>query len=139
MCHTSDVTLFGLTLRPGESIFNQVVFAARKAFLSGEYQPGQPFPSVRTLATQLKIHPNTAHKIVQYLIQEGWIEVHPGIGTIVAEPPKARAGERQKLLHQEVERLVVEARRVGLRLQDLIHALSSEWSKLERLRTGSDE
>jgi len=133
------VTPFGLTLRPGESIFNQVVFAARKAFLSGEYQPGQPFPSVRTLATQLKIHPNTAHKIVQYLIQEGWIEVHPGIGTIVAEPPKARAGERQKLLHQEVERLVVEARRVGLRLQDLIHALSSEWSKLERLRTGSDE
>ena len=139
MCHTNAVTLFGLTLRPGESIFNQVVFAARKAFLSGEYQPGQPFPSVRTLATQLKIHPNTAHKIVQYLIQEGWIEVHPGIGTIVAEPPKARAGERQKLLHQEVERLVVEARRVGLRLQDLIHALSSEWSKLERLRTGSDE
>lgn len=133
------MTPFGLTLRPGESIFNQVVFAARKAFLSGEYQPGQPFPSVRTLATQLKIHPNTAHKIVQYLIQEGWIEVHPGIGTIVAEPPKARAGERQKLLHQEVERLVVEARRVGLRLQDLIHALSSEWSKLERLRTGSDE
>lgn len=133
------MTLFGLTLHPGESIFNQVVFAARKAFLSGEYQPGQPFPSVRTLATQLKIHPNTAHKIVQYLIQEGWIEVHPGIGTIVAEPPKARAGERQKLLHQEVERLVVEARRVGLRLQDLIHALSSEWSKLERLRTGSDE
>ncbi|HWG29428.1 MAG TPA: GntR family transcriptional regulator [Steroidobacteraceae bacterium] len=133
------MTLFGLTLHPGESIFNQVVFAARKAFLSGEYQPGQPFPSVRTLATQLKIHPNTAHKIVQYLIQEGWIEVHPGIGTIVAEPPKARAGERQKLLHQEVERLVVEARRVGLRLQDLIHALSSEWSKLERVRTGSDE
>ncbi|HXR91246.1 MAG TPA: GntR family transcriptional regulator [Steroidobacteraceae bacterium] len=139
MCHTNAVTLFGLTLRPGESIFNQVVFAARKAFLSGEYQPGQPFPSVRTLATNLKIHPNTAHKIVQYLIHEGWIEVHPGIGTIVAEPPKARASERQKLLHQEVERLVVEARRVGLRLQDLIHAISSEWSKLEHARTGSDE
>ena len=139
MCHTNDVTLFGLTLRPGESIFNQVVFAARKAFLSGEYQPGQPFPSVRALATNLKIHPNTAHKIVQYLIQEGWIEVHPGIGTIVAAPPKARAGERQKLLHQEVERLVVEARRVGLRLQDLVQAISSEWSKLQAARVVNEE
>jgi len=139
MCHNVLVTLFGLTLRPGQSIFNQVVFAARKAFLSGEYQPGQPFPSVRTLATGLKIHPNTAHKIVQYLIQEGWIEVHPGIGTIVAEPPKARAGDRQKLLHQEVERLVVEAKRVGLRLHDLVQAISSEWSKLDNARTGSDE
>jgi len=133
------VTLFGLTLRPGESIFNQVVFAARKAFLSGEYQPGQPFPSVRALASNLKIHPNTAHKIVQYLILEGWIEVHPGIGTIVATPPRARSGDRQKLLTQEVERLVVEARRVGLRLQDLVQAISSEWSKLERVRMGNDE
>ena len=133
------MTLFGLTLRPGESIFNQVVFAARKAFLSGEYQPGQPFPSVRALASNLKIHPNTAHKIVQYLILEGWIEVHPGIGTIVATPPRARSGDRQKLLTQEVERLVVEARRVGLRLQDLVQAISSEWSKLERVRMGNDE
>lgn len=139
MCHTIDVTLFGLSLHPGESIFDQVVFAARKAFLSGEYQPGQPFPSVRALATNLKIHPNTAHKIVQYLIQEGWIEVHPGIGTIVAAPPKPRAGERQKLLHQEVERLVVEARRVGLRLQDLVQAISSEWSKLQSARVGNEE
>ena len=128
-----------ISLRPGESIFNQVVFAARKAFLSGEYQPGQAFPSVRNLAAGLKIHPNTAYKIIQCLIQEGWIEVHPGIGTIVAEPPKARAGKRQKLLRQEVERLVVEAKRVGLRLQDLMQAITSEWSKLENARAGNDE
>lgn len=138
MCHSTHVTLFGLTLRPGQSIFNQVVFAVRKAVLGGEYQPGQPFPSVRSLATNLKIHPNTAHKIVQQLIQEGWIEVQPGIGTIVAQLPKARASDRQKLLQQDVERLVVEAKRVGLRMQDLVQAISSEWSKLESARAGNE-
>ena len=138
MCHSTHVTLFGLTLRPGQSIFNQVVFAVRKAVLGGEYQPGQPFPSVRSLATSLKIHPNTAHKIVQQLIQEGWIEVQPGIGTIVAQLPKARASDRQKLLQQDVERLVVEAKRVGLRMQDLVQAISSEWSKLESARAGNE-
>ena len=107
---------FGLVLRSGQSIFDQVVFAAQKAFLSGEYRPGQAFPSVRALAAGLKIHPNTAHKVVQHLIHERWLEVHPGVGTVVAEVPKARAGDRRRLLQQEMEQLVVEARRVGLRL-----------------------
>ena len=132
MCHIIDVTLFRFKLRPGESIFDQVVFAATKAFLSGEFRPGQPFPSVRALAAELKIHPNTAHKVIQHLIQERWLEVRPGIGTLVAEAPPARAGDRQRLLQQEVEQLVVEAKRVGLDLDDLVRAIESQWSRLER-------
>ncbi len=118
-------------MRPGESIFDQVVYAAKKAFISGEFQPGQPFPSVRTLAAELKIHPNTAHKAVQYLIQERWLEARPGIGTVVAEPPEARAGDRQRLLKQEVEQLVVEAKRVGLDLGDVVRAVEAQWAKLQ--------
>jgi GntR family transcriptional regulator len=133
------VAPFGVVLRPGQSIFNQVVFAARKAFLSGEYQPGQAFPSGRSLAARLKIHPNTGQKIVQHLIQEGWIEVRPGIGTVVAELPKARPGERQRLLRHEVERLVVESKRVGLSLSDLVQAISGEWSKFDGARAVNGE
>jgi GntR family transcriptional regulator len=134
VCHTTSVTLLGFVLRPGQSIFEQVVYAAQKAILSGEYQQGQAFPSVRALAAELKIHPNTAHKVVQHLIQERWLEVHPGIGTMVAEPPKARDGDRQRLLQQEVEQLVVEAKRVGVRLQEVVQAISNEWSKIDRAR-----
>jgi hypothetical protein len=49
------VTLFRFPIRPGQSIFDLVVYAAKKAFISGEFAPGQPFPSVRTLAAELKI------------------------------------------------------------------------------------
>jgi GntR family transcriptional regulator len=79
----------------------------------------------------LKIHPNTAHKAVQYLIQERWLEARPGIGTVVAEPPEARPGDRQKLLKQEVEQLVVEAKRVGLDLRDVVRAVEAQWAKLQ--------
>ena len=125
------MTLFKCTLKPGQSIFDQVVFAAKRAFLAGEFQPGQPFPSVRALAVDLKIHPNTAHKVIQHLTQERWLEVRPGIGTVVAEPPVARAGDRKRLLQQEVEQLVVEAMRVGASLPEVIQALSAHWRKLE--------
>lgn len=132
MCHIITVTLLRLTLRPGESIFDQVVFAAKKAFLSGEFRPGQPFPSVRALAADLKIHPNTAHKIVQHLIQERWLEARPGIGTVVAPPPAARAGDRQRLLDREVEQLVVEALRVGVSVDQVLEAVRARWAALDK-------
>jgi GntR family transcriptional regulator len=131
MCHTIDVTPFRFTLRPGQSIFEQVVFAAQKAILSGEYQPGYAFPSVRALAAELKIHPNTAHKVIQHLIQERWLESRPGIGTVVTSPPQARPGDKRRLLLQEVEQLVVEAKRVGASLQDVLQAISAQWKKLD--------
>ena len=125
------MTLFGLNLQPGQSIFEQVVFAAQKAFLSGEFRPGQAFPSVRALAADLKIHPNTAHKVIQHLIQERWLEVRPGVGTVAAPTPAARAGDRHRLLQQDVEQLVVEARRVGVELPELLQAIAARWRGLE--------
>jgi GntR family transcriptional regulator len=127
MCHSMNVTPFRLTLVPGKSIFDQVVFAVTRSILSGVLQPGQAFPSVRSLAADLKIHPNTAHKVVQHLIQERWLESRPGIGTVVAQPPAARPGDRQKVLKDEVERLVVEARRVGANLDEVVDAIKSGW------------
>lgn len=126
------MTLGNLKLRPGQSIFEQVVFAAKRAFIGGEYLPGQVFPSVRSLAADLKIHPNTAHKVVQHLIQEGFLEARPGIGTTVATPPAPRASERKRLLQQEVEELVVEAKRVGLGLDEVVDAVAQHWASLNR-------
>jgi GntR family transcriptional regulator len=133
------VALFKITLRPGESIFAQVVFAAQKAVLSGEFSPGQPFPSVRALAAELRIHPKTAHKIIQHLIQERWLEVRPGIGTVVAVPPSARPGERRNLLHYQVEQLAVEAKRIGVSLHDVVQALSAQWKRLDKAAGDRDE
>ena len=121
------------SLRPGQTIFDQVVFAAKKAFISGEFEPGQAFPSVRSLAADLKIHPNTAHKVVQHLIHERYLEVRPGIGTVVAELPPARAGDRKRLLNDEIEHLVVEARRVGLELFEVLDAVEAQWAKFEKV------
>src|SRR3954471_8859815 len=104
---------FKLKLIPGDSIFDQVCFAATRSILAGELKAGKPFPSVRTLALDLKIHPNTAHKVVQHLIQERWLVAQPGVGTVVAQPPKARAGDRKRLLEDEVERLPARPTRRG--------------------------
>ena len=133
------MTLPGFSLQSGQSIFEQVVFAAVRAFVSGEYRPGQPFPSVRALAADLKINPNTAHKAVQHLIQERWLEVRPGIGTFVASPPEARAADKARLLNEEVEQLVVQAKRLGLTSCELLEAIAAGWNKLEGEQEGGPD
>lgn len=117
--------------QPGGTLFDQLVFAAEKALLGGEFSPGQAFPSVRTLATELKIHPNTAQKIIHHLVAQRWLETRPGIGTVVAQRPPVRSAEWKRLLQGDVERLIVEAKKVGASLPDVIQAISAGWSQLD--------
>ena len=107
MCYSTHVTEFTLTLESGASISDQAVYAAKKALISGQMRPGEPFPSVRSLSQTLKINPNTAHKVIARLTAEGLLEVKPGIGTIVAEPPPGNATVRSNLRKNNLERIVV--------------------------------
>jgi GntR family transcriptional regulator len=97
-------------------------------------RPGESFSSVRSLSQTLKINPNTAHKIIARLTAEGLLKVKPGIGTIVAEPPAGNAASRSNLLKNDLERIVVEARHLGIRLDDLTAALSYHWTRLSPAR-----
>jgi GntR family transcriptional regulator len=121
---------FRIQFRPGVPIFEQVVYAAKKAVISGQLAPGDAFPSVRALSKELKINPNTAHKIVAALINEGLLETRPGIGTVVAPLPDSTRKQRTALLGQEMEELVVEARRLGIDLDELLASFTKHWNRL---------
>ena len=130
---------FRVSFRPGASLFEQVVYAATKAMVSGQMRPGDAFPSVRTLSKDLKINPNTAHKVVAYLVNEGLLETRPGVGTVVAAMPGSSAKERTRLLGHEIEQLVVEAKRLGIDREEMIESVSEHWRRLsadERESTG---
>ena len=122
---------FRVAFQPGASLYEQVVYAAKKALVSGQLRPGDPFPSVRTLSTDLKINPNTAHKVVTHLLNEGLLEVRPGTGTVVAAPPASTAAERSRLLGNELEELVVEAKKLSMSLDEVTVALAQHWSRLD--------
>jgi GntR family transcriptional regulator len=122
---------FRVPFEPGTAIWEQVVYAAKKALVGGQMRPGDPFPSVRTLSKTLKINPNTAHKVVSQLALEGLIEVRPGLGTVVAALPASSRRERGKLLEREVEHLVVESRRLGLDLDEVTDAVREHWRRMD--------
>src|SRR5271170_5002792 len=136
MCYSTAVIPFHVHFRPGLSLYEQVVYAAKKAMIAGQMRPGDAFPSVRVLSKELKINPNTAHKIVTHLISEGLLETRPGIGTVVAAPPDSSKKERTQLLGHEIEELVVEAKRLGIGREEMLTAISTHW---QRLSSGGPE
>lgn len=123
---------FSLALQPGVPIYEQVVYAAKKAIVSGKLRPGDAFPSVRELSKEFKINPNTAHKVVGQLVAEGLIDVRPGLGTFIAGQPASTQAERTNLLKNELEQLVVEAKKLGLQLAEVEAALAQHWRRLEK-------
>jgi len=121
---------FSIELKPGLPIAEQVVFAVKKAVVAGQLKPGQAFPSVRVVSQELKINPNTAHKIVAALVAEGVLVTTPAVGSVVAEHAAGDRAERAALLVDELERVVVEARKLGLTLDEVSAGLSTQWRKL---------
>ncbi|MCG6926485.1 MAG: GntR family transcriptional regulator [Acidobacteria bacterium] len=121
---------FHVEITSGESAYRQIVYAATKAIVSGELLPGAPFPSVRAISQALKVNPNTAQKAVSELVREGLLEVQPGVGTLVGTWGPASAEDRRALLRDDLERLIVEARRLGLSLADVETALAERWAEV---------
>ncbi len=128
---------FRVNFRPGISLYEQVVYAAKKAMISGQMRPGDQFPSVRALSKELKINPNTAHKVVTHLVTSGLLETLPGIGTVVAVLPEASISQRTELLEGEIEQLVVEAKKLGISLEDVSASITKHWRRLTHAEDGS--
>lgn len=121
---------FSIELRPGLPVAEQILFAVKKAVVAGQLKPGDKFPSVRVLSQELRINPNTAHKVVASLVAEGVLVTTPAVGSIVAEPEAGGRRERTELLGAELERVVVEARKLGIPLDDVQTALAAHWKRL---------
>jgi GntR family transcriptional regulator len=125
---------FRIQFEPGISLYEQVVYAAKKAVVSGQMRAGDAFPSVRELSKSLKINPNTAHKVVMQLVDEGILEVRSGIGTVVAKRANSTAADRGNLLNKELEQLIVEAKNLGLSIDDVTSSVAQHWKRLDGKR-----
>ncbi|MDQ5979310.1 MAG: hypothetical protein QG602_2284 [Verrucomicrobiota bacterium] len=121
---------FSIEIKPGLPITEQVIFAVKKAVVAGRLKPGTAFPSVRALSQELRINPNTAHKITATLVAEGVLVTTPAVGSIVAEPAGDDQRAKTALLEDELERLVVEAKNLGLGLTEVQTELAAHWKRL---------
>ena len=112
----------------------------RHLVASGALRPGDALPSVRDLAREQRINPNTVAKAYQRLAEAGILETRRGEGTFVAErPPAMPAAERARLLREGATRLATLAVNLGATRAEAVSALQAAWPTSRRRREAGDE
>jgi GntR family transcriptional regulator len=94
----------------GRAVYQQIVDQIKRDIALGRLLKDEKLPTVRQLARQLAINPNTIAKAYRQLEQEGIIVTRPGTGTFVASlDSQLSRAVKKKVVSEELERIAVEA------------------------------
>src|SRR5688572_4724611 len=109
----------------------------RRALVVGSLQPEDPVPSVRELASELVVNPRTVSQAYRELEREGVLYVRRGQGTFVASDIHPDQGEQRALARGVAKRALLEARRNGLGVEDLVMTIREVAAEEEAEPSGS--
>jgi len=107
-----------LDYRDSRPIYEQVRDGLRKLMVTGMLRPGDKLPSVRALAIELAINPNTIQRAYRELENQGWIASVPGKGSFVQGVPQADPAQTQAML-EEFDKLTATLLAMGLTQEEL--------------------
>ncbi|WP_246946117.1 GntR family transcriptional regulator [Bacillus pinisoli] len=112
--------MFELDIRSRQPIYEQLVEKLKELIMNNILKVDEQLPSVRTLAQQLTINPNTIQKAYRELERQGYIYSVPGRGSFVSESSNIINNEKLEKVKQELVKLLAEAFYLGLRKEDMI-------------------
>jgi len=123
-----------------EPVYMQILRQAREAVARGTLRPGDRLPTVRDLAMELVVNPNTIAAAYREMERAGLVHTQRGRGTFVAEMRGPRsATERRRLLQGHVEALLTEAAHLELSEEEVLEAVRANARKYRLKERESDE
>lgn len=124
--------LFHVNPSSGVPIYLQIEAQIKNAIAAGALKREQALPSVRKLAADLGINPNTVARAYQNLEREGVISTVPGGGTFVADGRRRLLkSERVRRLQPYARQIAVEGMQLGLSEEEILDLVQEELAKLE--------
>src|SRR5215470_1443803 len=120
---------FKLDLHSGVPVYRQIIDQVRSGTAAGTLIAGDQLPTVRQVAVDLAINPNTVLRAYRELEIRGVLDTQQGTGTFVAATkPAADATERSRILEQLISEFVARAGAGGFSVQELIQQLNDRLS-----------
>ncbi len=104
-------------------LYVQIMDEVRRGLVRGTLRPEDLLPSVRELASALRVNPRTVSQAYAELEREGVVEVRRGKGTFVASGVRPERRQRPKLAREVARRALADASRNGIVLDELLDAL----------------
>lgn len=127
--------LFQLNFKSGKPVYLQVVDQVKSAAASGAMRPGEPLPSIRPLAEELRVNRNTIAKAYAELESQGVIETLAGKGCFLRENGSPFKREvKQQLLADEVDAAIVQAHHLQVGRDDFLKVVNQRLDLFESKR-----
>jgi len=115
---------FRIDSKSGVPFYRQIIEQVKFAIARGDLTPGDQLPTVRQLAVDLSINPNTVIRAYRELEIEGMLETHQGSGTFVGDRrPEVDRLERRRMLDQIITDLLARASSYGFFLDEVLAGL----------------
>ncbi|HUM04033.1 MAG TPA: GntR family transcriptional regulator [Terriglobales bacterium] len=115
---------FALDLQTGVPVYRQLIDQVRAGIASGYLGAGNQLPTVRQLAVDLAINPNTVMRAYRELELGGLLETHQGTGTFISDKkPEKKTAERERQLDQMAGEFAARAGAAGFTLEEVIDRL----------------
>src|SRR5580658_3163772 len=115
---------FSIDLHTGVPVYRQLIDQVRAGVASGSLAAGDQLPTVRQLAVDLEINPNTVMRAYRELELGGMLETHQGTGTFISgKKVEKKSAERDRQLSQMASEAAARAGAAGFALEDLIDRL----------------
>jgi GntR family transcriptional regulator len=111
--------MFELDVRSRKPIYEQLMDQLKELVMTEVLKEKERLPSVRALAKELTINPNTIQKAFRQLEMEGFIYTLPGKGSFVSPPNEVRNTMKQEKIKNELAKIVREALFMGMDIQDI--------------------
>lgn len=101
-----------------EPVYQQIMEQLRGAVLAGDYPPGSRVPSVREIAAEAKVNPNTVQRALAELEREGLLESHGTLGRCVTTQETVLARLRQETVEHLARDCARRFRKMGLTMAE---------------------
>ena len=121
--------LYNIDMKSSEPLYEQIVSQTKALVIRGILRPGDKVMSVRELATDLVINPNTVSKAYQELDRLGLLEMRRGRGTFVSKDWVGQRASQEPIL-EAIKKLAIDCRYVGIPLDEAISVLRTEYKKV---------
>ena len=131
--------VFQINFKSGKPVYLQVVDQIKAASASGALQAGEPLPSIRPLAEELRVNRNTIAKAYTELESLGVIETQAGKGCFLKENQSPLRKEvRRKLLIEEIDQAIVQAHHLQVPRPEFLELVKERLDALEDKRRAKE-
>ena len=122
---------FKVDLRSPDPIYHQIQSGIKELIMRGEIKEGETLPSIRDMASFLRVNPNTVVRAYRELETDGLVFARPGMGYLVVQSPQEIRESMKEGIKPMIQEIFTKARKLGMDYHEFLEVAEQLWKTMK--------